>query len=152
MFTRKMRTKSTRKACPSGYILRKGYTRKYRNTILREGYEVRRAGRTIRVRPSSYKVRVESSCIKDRGLAGKGPKYITGLKQGDLLKHGYTYRLPTEYRHVALGRAINEFGALGVYRKLNAVAKLSTRTAPAASSVFSKDRNWVRAHHTLHKE
>jgi hypothetical protein len=138
--------------CPKGQILRKGYTRRYRGTIIRQGYNVHRAGRTIRIRPSLSKVYVPSKCIKDRGLPGKGPAYIKGLKEGELLKHGYTYRLPIEYRHVAIRRAVDEYGPLSVYRKLNAVAKLSVRTAPAASAVFSKDREWVRSHYVLKKE
>jgi hypothetical protein len=148
MFTKRV----TRKICPRGYILRKGYERAYRPTIVREGYNVHRAGKTVRVRPSSSKIHVESKCIKDRGLPGKGPKLITGLKEGELLKHGYTYRLPTEYRHVALRRAVDEYGPLSVFRKLNAVAKLSVRQSPDASRVFEKDRDWVRSHYVLKKE
>jgi hypothetical protein len=47
-------------------------------------------------------------------------------------------------RRIALQRAIRSLGALNVYRKLNAVAKLSERAAPAASKSFSEDRNWIR--------
>ncbi len=151
LFASRSRKRTRSKECPKGQIRRKGYTRKYRSTIIREGYKVHRAGRTIRIRPSSSKVYVHSQCIKDRGLPGKGPKLIGDLKEGELLKHGYAYRLPKEYRRVALKRAIKDYGALSVYHKLNAVAKLSKRTAPVASNVFSKDREWVRSHYTLKK-
>lgn len=151
MFTRRTKRslsqsrRGTRKTCPKGFILRKGYVRAYRNTIIREGYKVHRAGKTVRIRPTTSKAYVPSQCIKDRGLPGKGKKVFGDLKEGELLKHGYGYRLPDKFRHVALERAVDEYGPLEVYHKLNAVSKLSTRTAPAASKIFSKDREWIKS-------
>ena len=49
-----------------------------------------------------------------------------------------------EQRHNALKRAVNEYGALNVYRKLDAVAKLTTRTIPQASKLYEKDKNWIK--------
>jgi len=43
-----------------------------------------------------------------------------------------------------LEKAVKQYGALSVYRKLDAVTKLSVTTAPDASKVFGKDRNWIR--------
>jgi hypothetical protein len=43
-----------------------------------------------------------------------------------------------------LRKSIEEYGALGVYRKLDAVAKLTERTIPDASKIYSKDRNWIK--------
>jgi hypothetical protein len=135
---------NTRKVCPSGYILRKAYVRKYTTGIREKGYTVRREGQVYRAYPSSGSTVVKASCIKDRGKEGKGPQAIGPLRRGELLKHGYTYRKSSEERHAALRKAAKEFGALGLYRKLNAVAKLSSRTEPNTAKVFKADRNWVK--------
>lgn len=138
------RSINTRKVCPKGYILRKAYVRKYTTGVREQGYTVRRGSKQFRAYPSSGSTIVKASCIKDRGLAGKGPQAIGPLRKGELLKHGYVYRNPSDERHSALRKAVKEFGALGVYRKLNAVAKLSSRTEPQISKVFKADRNWVK--------
>jgi len=65
------------------------------------------------------------------------------LRKGDLIKYGYQYRLSDRMRHAALKKAIAAYGALSVYRKLDAVTKLSAHTVPDASLIFKKDRNWV---------
>jgi hypothetical protein len=78
------------------------------------------------------------------GKLPEGAPTIGPLKKGELKKHGYSYRLPELQRQVALTKAIQEFGALDTYRKLNAVTKLTQRTAPDAHKVFGKDRNWIR--------
>lgn len=148
---------ATRK-CPPGQIRRTGYVRRYSTGIRRRGYTVRRpSGRIYRVYPQASRMIVRSSCVKDRGLPGKGPrpfrfpfrggKQVYGigpLRKGELAKHGYSTKTSTRKRHGALRKAVKEFGALGVYRKLNAVAKLGVRTARAASKTFKTNRNWVR--------
>ena len=130
--------------CPSGYILRKGYTRKFSKNVKSNGFTVRRKGTTYTVRPKKNEITVDASCIKDRGLQGKGPNSIGKLRKGELIKYGYQYRLSDAKRRKALQKAVKQYGELSVYRKLDAVAKLSVRTAPDASKIFSKDRNWIR--------
>jgi hypothetical protein len=129
-------------------IPRKGYIRKYTSAIKKKGFTVRRkSGKTYRVYPKSREMMVESSCIKDLGLPGKGArsgKGIGPLHKGELAKHGYSYRESNATRHAALKKAANEYGALGVYRKLNAVAKLTMRTVPKVSAAFKRDREWVK--------
>jgi hypothetical protein len=137
-------TANTRKVCPPGKILRKAYVRRYTTGIRKKGYTVRRGNKTYRAYPKSKSTIVKAACIEDRGLKGKGPQQIGPLRKGELLKHGYSYRKPADVRHAALRKAEKEFGALGIYRKLNAVAKLSKRTAPQASRVFKEDRDWIR--------
>lgn len=137
-------TVNTRKACPPGEILRKAYVRRYSTLVREKGYTVKKEGKTYRAYPGSKRTTVKATCIKNRGKEGKGPLAIGPLRKGELLKHGYSYKKNTDTRHAALKKAEREFGALGLYRKLNAVAKLSTRTAPEASRVFAKDRNWVK--------
>jgi hypothetical protein len=89
--------------CPPGYILRKGYTRKFRNTTKKEGYLVHKFGKVYTVKPKKNVTYVSSACIKNRGLPGKGPREGEGfasLRKGELIKYGYSYRLakqPTQY-------------------------------------------------------
>lgn len=137
-------TANTRKVCPTGKILRKAYVRRYTTGVRKQGYTVHRGNKTYRAYPKSKSTIVKAACIKDRGLKGKGPQEIGPLRKGELLKHGYSYRKPAEVRHAALRKAEKEYGALGLFRKLNAVAKLSKRPAPQASRVFAEDRDWVR--------
>lgn len=139
--------------CPPGKIQRRGYVRKFATTIRRKGYTVRKAsGHVYRIYPEKEDVYVKPSCVKDPGLPGKGPgkgQDFGLLRRGELKKYGYIYNESEEKRHIALKRAEKEFGALGVYRKLDAVAKLSKRTVPEASRVFTKDREWIKAHYSL---
>lgn len=134
------------RACPPGKLLRKAYVRRFRTNVRERGYTVKRGDQMYRVYPKSRSTVVEAACIKDRGLPGKGPQQIAPLRKGELLKYGYVYRKSDLDRREALRKAVKEFGALGVYRKLDAVSKLSKRTAPRASVVFKKDREWVKRH------
>jgi hypothetical protein len=47
-------------------------------------------------------------------------------------------------RHLALASAVRVYGALSLFRKLNAVYVLTRNTAPASSAIFKKDRDWIR--------
>ena len=67
----------------------------------------------------------------------------------DLIKYGYQYRLSDALREKALKKAIKQYSALSVYRKLDAVSKLSLRTAPDASNIFKRDRNWIKENYDL---
>ena len=49
-----------------------------------------------------------------------------------------------EERHSALRKAVEKYGPVGVYRKLDAVSKLTFRSIPQASKIYTKDRNWVK--------
>jgi len=132
------------KKCPPGMILRAPYKRRFRNTVRREGYLKRVSGHTIRVHPKKNSTLVEATCIKNRGMTGKQAIGIGPLRKGELIQFGYSFRLPREARRKALKKAIKTYSPIGVYRKLDAVSKLSTRTAPEASRVFAEDRDWVR--------
>ncbi len=138
---------TTTRKCPPGQISRKGYVRRFTSGVKASGYTVKRKdGTTYTVYPKKAKTYVKSACVKDLGLKGKAApgQQIGPLRKGELKKHGYVYRLPSEKRHNALRKAVTEYGALSVYRKLNAVAKLAQRTAPDASAAFKADRNWIR--------
>jgi hypothetical protein len=140
--------------CPPGKIVRHGYVRRFGTTVMRKGYTVKRAsGKQYHINPAKKSVYVKPSCVKDKGdprikapAPGKG---IRLLRKGELKKHGYVYLKNTEERHDALRRAIKEFGTLGVYHKLDAIAKLSKHSVPAASRIFKMDREWLQRHYKL---
>lgn len=106
--------------------------------------QIRRASFTRRSK-SGKRTRVASRCIRNMGAPGKGVQRIGTLKKGLLSKHGYKVKLGMSQRHTALKKAVAEYGALSVLRKLNAVAVYTHRTAPAASAIFKADMKWVRA-------
>lgn len=140
------------KTCPPGQILRKPYVRRFSNTIRREGFTAKRGNHLVKVLPSKDSTLVPASCIPDRGKPGtlkKGQLGIGPLRRGELIQFGYSYHLDRSARHKALEKAIKKYGALGVYRKLDAVAKLSLRQIPRASQTFTEDRDWVRETHII---
>lgn len=161
--------------CPSGYIKRKGYTRKNTGKHI-TGICIRstspyaskpemsrkskkacppgkapRAGYTrhvVKANGSRQNIRVKASCVK--GSSSKLPvNQIGPLRKGELKRFGYSYKLPEQIRHSSLRAAINQLGALDVYRKLDAVAKLSATANPKSSMVFTVDRDWIRSHYVL---
>ena len=138
----------TKKQCPPGKIARKGYVRRITSKVHKQGYSKKtKTGKTIKVYPKSKSIFVPAACVKDLGKRGKLPEgapKIGPLRKGELRKHGYSYKLPEQERRAALQKAIKELGALDTYRKLNAVAKLTTKTSPGASATFSSDRNWIK--------
>lgn len=135
----------TRKKCPPGQISRAAYVRRFSTTVAKKGYTKRsKFGKLVKVFPSLKSTFVKSSCVEDKGKPGKGAQVFGPLRKGELSKYGYSYKLPEPERRMALQKAIQEFGALSTYRKLNAVSKLTTITNPKASSSFAADRNWIR--------
>jgi hypothetical protein len=127
--------------CPKGTTLRKSYTRIFRNHTVKKGYTVRRKGTLFVVHPSTHPVRVPAHCVRSRKALSSR---IGSLRKGDLLRFGYQYRLSDAKRRKALKKAMEHYGTTSVYHKLDAVAKLSVTSAPDASIIFSRDRNWVR--------
>lgn len=118
--------------CPSGTILRKAYVRVSRRTQKRS--------------------RVPAACISDVGAPGPGGQPGIGrLRQGDLAQFGYVNAkaLTEGKRHIALAKAVAVYGALSVWRKLNAVYIYTRRTAPASSAVFGADRDWIMSHYGI---
>lgn len=122
---------------------------------------IRRTGYTRRLPRSRRTIYVPASCIPDVGAPGKGlasgepatGEPATGepgigrLREGDLSKFGYdnVTTLSAGRRHLALARAVREYGALSLFRKLNAVYVYTRRSSPASSRIFKADRDWVRA-------
>ncbi len=131
--------KSARKAkhtCRKGQISRKAYVRyskKGTRTLVREG------------------------CVKNVGAPGKGLRMgktsrrvypgIGPLRKGDLSKFGYknVAGMSVADRHAALRKAIQAYGSLTTWRKLNAVYVYTRRTSPGTSEIFKKDMDWIRS-------
>ena len=117
------------KRCPRGTIRRNAYTR---------------------TSASGKQARVASACIKNVGLPGKGfqgeGSGIGELKEGELSRFGYdeVANMSAKDRHAALTKAVKEYGALMVFRKLNAISVYTRYTAPTSSHIFLLDRNWVK--------
>ena len=121
------------KVCPPGQIARKGYTAtRKRKTIL---------GRMFK-RGTTY--RVKSHCVKDTGEVGKGEPVIGKLKTGALTELGYSTTDSSTTRHAALEKAVETYGKLSTFRKLNAAAVLTKTTLPTKSKTLKADRNWVK--------
>jgi len=167
--SKKKSVKLKNNKCPRGYIKRKGYTRKntgkhvvarcirstspYAPQKKRKSRKscppgkIPRASYTRRVVSSSgsKSIHVKSTCVK----GGTPTQTIGPLRKGELKRFGYSYKLPESVRHHAMKAAIKNLGALDVYRKLDAVAKLSATKNKQAHMVFSADRDWIRAHWVL---
>lgn len=133
--TAKKHRGKTKGNCPTGKIMRHSYTR-----VINKKNGTRKL------------VRVKATCVKDMGKPGKlapAAPTIGPLKKGELSRFGYSYKNPEQVRRRALAVAIKQLGSLNLYRKLDAVAKLTTLTSPKASQTFASDRDWIRTHYVL---
>lgn len=121
----------TLRKCPKGFIVRAAYMR----------YS-KKGNHTL----------VPAGCVKDRGAPGapgKGTRSGPGiglLRKGELSKYGYVNvtHVGVKQRHLALEKAIREYGPLTTWRKLNAVHVYTRNTAPESSRVFKADMDWIR--------
>jgi len=137
---------NSKKSCPQGYTLRKGYYRKYGSQVREHGFNRVVKGKTVKTYPSDKRILVKSACVRLKSFKKIGP-----LRSGDLIKYGYQYRLPSDKRREALKEAINSYGAVSTYRKLDAIAKLGVKKMPKAAEVFAADRDWVHRHYIISK-
>lgn len=92
------------------------------------------------------KIRFPAKKVKDMGAPGKwtakhGPG-IGELKPGGLM--GYTPSMSKTARHTKLRKVVKSKGALSTFRKLNALATYTKRTAKGKSKTAKADRNWVK--------
>jgi hypothetical protein len=122
-----------KKECPSGQILRKGYTATRK-----------RSGIVDRMFKRGTTYRVKSHCVTDTGKPGKGDPVIGKLKTGALTELGYSTNDSVATRHIALEKAVKKYGKLSTFRKLNAASVLTKNTLPSKSKTMKADRNWVK--------
>ena len=149
------RSRSTSTYCPPETVRRRAYTRKNGRTVrstcvpAKKAQESCRDGEIRRIAHSrKYTDRgvqrvahIPASCVRRQSL-------IRPLHKGDLKKYGYSYKASDEMRRAALLKAINAYGPLTTYHKLDAVAKLSGGQYPRISEVFARDRNWVKSEYS----
>lgn len=134
------------KKCPAGYVYRKGYARKFRQSIRRKGYSVhRKNGRTYRIFPKKANtVEVKSACVK----IGEHIPQVT-LRRGQLQAHGYQYRQSEEFRRAALKKAAQMYTPAGVYKILRTAARMARKEKPVAAKVFTADADWLRGEYAI---
>ena len=113
----------------------KQYSRKRTIKVRVKATTYKRNGKTIRRKAYTYE-------RKDVGKPGKGPKVIP-IEKGKLSKFGYSTKKSERARHAALNKAVEEYGALSVYRALNAQVILRKRTQPEAREIFEADRDRI---------
>lgn len=103
--------------------------------------------REIRVKTFRKKdgTRVKAYCRKDLGMPGKSEKLFT-LKKGELSKHGYSLKIGSDKRIVALKKALREYEKNTVIRKLNVLSILHKNTNPLFSSRAKRDMEWIQKH------
>jgi hypothetical protein len=96
-------------------------------------------------------VLVPAACIKDVGAPGKGllsgKPGIGPLKKGELARFGYSgvASMSVDARHAALRKAVEKYGSLTVWRKLNALSIYTRRSSPETSRAAEQDMDWVRS-------
>ena len=71
------------------------------------------------------------------------------IERGKLTKFGYATSKSDGARHAALNKAIRKYGALSVYRKLNAQVVLRKSKQPEARKVFEEDAEWVKEEYSM---
>jgi Family of unknown function (DUF5771) len=69
---------------------------------------------------------------------------IGELKEGSLKKLGYSATKGKTIRHKAIRKAVKRYGPVSTFRKLNAVAILTKRSAKGKSRTYKNDRNWTK--------
>ena len=70
---------------------------------------------------------------------------IGSLRKSKLTQFGYHTDLSKTERSAALSKAIKEYGALSVYRSLNALAVYNKNTHPEVAKHAKEDRDMIRA-------
>ena len=151
--SRKSRKNSKSVACPVYTVRRRAYTRKNGKAVrsacvplkrdtCREG-EIPRVAHSRIITEGGIKrsVHIPASCVRRQSL-------IRPLHKGDLKKYGYSYKAVEEERRTALHKAVQVYGPLTTYHKLDAIAKLSEHQYPQISHVFSRDRNWIKSEYS----
>jgi hypothetical protein len=115
------------KKCSNGKIERVGYIRK-------------------------DKVKVKSTCIKDQGKPGKGPKLITmpDYDVGLLSDYGYSLKESHEKRIKAIRKSMKEHSELKILRHINALRTLH-KSHENLFNKLDKDMKWIQNDYMKHK-
>jgi len=119
---------------------RRGGSPEYTRTITVHVKPTRfkRGGKLIARRGYTYKK-------LDLGKPGKGPKLIVIKEKGALTGVGYSTKKSEAARRRALVKAVDRYGALSVFKKLNAQYVFRKNYDPKTARIFEADRDWVRS-------
>jgi hypothetical protein len=106
--------------------------------------EIKRVGYSYNRKTGSH-VSVKSSCIKDQGRKGKGPKLITMPEYdiGLLSNYGYSLSDSHETRVKALKKALKENSELKILRHINALRTLH-KSSEKYYNKLDKDLKWIQ--------
>ena len=122
--------------CPPGTRFRKGHTRKYRGL----SYTAQVQHTTTKRKQQKNNAFIPGACVRPKQTR----KANNGLKKGELLKYGYSFRLPDKQRHSALKKAIKTLGARYVYSVLGQGAKLAKNVHSDAHTIFILDMEFIK--------
>lgn len=128
--TRTTKLRSTRKMKST---LKMKYTRANVKSILSR--KTRFATRKTKV----FKPISASDWQVEHQTFGIGP-----LKKGELSRFGYSSAKPAGQRDKSLDKAVSEYGSTSVFRKLNALYVYNRNRSPKMSTLFKKDRDYVK--------
>jgi hypothetical protein len=109
--------------------------------------EIKKASYSYK-KKTGKKVSVKSSCIRDLGAPGKGPKLITIPKEdiGLLSKHGYHLNDNNEERIGSITKALKHSPKLKVLKHLNALRTLFGKDVKFHSKI-DHDVKWMQKHY-----
>lgn len=101
------------------------------------------------IRKKSYKTKrgthVRSTCIKDKGLPGKGPKILPKPKSGLLEKYGYKdiKYLTHKERENILEDAARHLGYKDIIKHLTLIHNLLHRSNPEVAKIIKRDQERI---------
>ena len=123
--------------CPSGMILRKGYTKniKVKSRCFRSSRSMNAPIRKMksRCKRNNKKNKTHHKC-----------NVLFHLEKGTLTKFGYSMKKSQQSRHKSLKKAIKSVKPLSIYRKLNALYVLNKNKHPENAKVFKDDAEWLK--------
>lgn len=127
--SRKAPISTRRGSCKKGFIRRKGYTF---------------------TRKNGTRVKVKSTCIRERGRKGPGRggsvkrRVIKISKPGSLKSLGYRLNETSTKRDAALKKILKKYGYSTSIKKLNAISVLFKNTEPSLHKKLQRDISYIR--------
>jgi hypothetical protein len=108
--------------------------------------QIMRSGYTYKKKSSKKTIKVKSSCIKDQGKPGKGPKLITMPKYdvGLLSDYGYSLSKPYEERIKAIKKSLKKNPKLKILQHINALRTLF-KSNEKYYNKLNKDLKWLQS-------
>lgn len=122
------------KSCPSGQILRKGYTRKQ---------YTKADGTVVKAK------RIAPTCVPDKGKPGKtaaSRKVLPVPRKGGLGNYGYHNVKSTvaANRRASLTKAVKAEGYAPIVRRLNLISNYNKNSDPRSHKIMRSDMAWMK--------